>query len=234
MGVRLVNGELVNDDGSTADPIAESVDEIPSGIRESSSDAPECEVCGGEIPWAGRGRRPKYHPEHRPTAPKRSGSQPARSGTIRNEAALREALLARYMQMGGLLSMLHPAYGMGVKQKAEEAVNADIEYARVSPAFRRSLEAMLEKTALGAVIAVHVAMFAPVVVGEQAKRMRKKGEKAQTRNVPVQSPPATARGPQAPPQTPPPSNVHYGDFPSTESDAAPESINAGALPGMPG
>lgn len=224
MGVRLVGGELVNDNGSTEIPTVEEVDEGPA-FTESTSGAPQCEVCGEDIEYSGRGRKPKYHPEHRPTAPKRSGSAPARSGSIRNEAALREALLSRYLQIGSLLSMMHPAYGRGVRQKAEEAVNADIELARVSPAFRRTLEGMLEKTALGAVIAVHAAMLAPVVVGESANAQRRKAAKAE---APRQAPRPAARRPE-----PPSDNVTHM-YPSTESEVPAETVNAAAMPGMPG
>jgi hypothetical protein len=230
MAVRLIDGVLVNDDDPHA-PIA--VEEVASGIVDSPD--PEypseivCEVCSESIEYGGRGRKPKYHPDCRPTAPKRSAGTPNRGG-IRNEAALRDALLARYLQIGSILSMAHPAYGMSIRQKAEKAVNADIEYARVSPAFRRTLESMIEKTALGAVIAVHVSMLAPVFVGENAKRMARRNAKP----VAVKAP-ATPDRPAPPRAAPVPSessNV-YG-FPSVESDLPPEVVNAAAMPGMPG
>ena len=232
MGVRLVDGALVDDGEPTV------IEEVPQDVTDEPSPPvtggdPLCEVCGEAIPYAGRGRRPRFHPEHRPTAPRRSASEPVRGNAIRNEANLRAALLARYMQIGNLLSLIHPAYGMGVKQKAEEAVNADIEYARVSPTFRRNLEAMIEKTALGAVIAVHGAMLAPIVVGERTKAMAKgaRVKQAQTATPSPPPPAPTARPMPGPSRT---GNVFVGDFPTLESDVAPETVNAGSMFGMPG
>jgi hypothetical protein len=230
MGARLVDGVLVMDDGSES-PLMEAVEDDPleAPIASPSGSSPTCEVCGIPLPYSGRGRPPKYCADDKPVSPRRTGSAgPVRSASFKNEAALRDALLSRYMQMGNVLSMLHPAYGMGVKQKAQEAVNADIEYARVNPAFRRTLESMLEKTALGAVIAVHAAMLAPVAIGMKASQMRKSAEKATVKaNAPR---PAAARTATPMPSRP----VAVPDYyPGDQSDAAPETVNAAAMPGMP-
>lgn len=238
MGVRMVDGKIVTDDDM---PLGEAMSEVPDdtftapNVDASSTDS-LCLVCDQPIPYGGRGPRPKYHPEHRPTAPKRNMA-PSRSGTLRNEAALRAALLERYMQLGMLASLAHPAYGAGIKTKAEAAVDADIEYARVSPSFRRILESAVEKSALGVVIAVHASMLAPIVVGERAKAARKGAARQAATQAPTSSPIREAPRGQARPSQPTPAPTDaalYDLFPSQESDAAPESINAGAMPGMPG
>lgn len=241
MGIRMVDGKLVSDDDM---PLGESMQEVPDSPTAPATPAndstdPICEVCDEPIAYSGRGRRPKYHPEHRPQAPKRDGS-PTRNSTLRNEAALRAALLERYMQLGMIATFAHPAYGQGIKQKAQQAVDADIEYARVSPTFRRVLESAVEKSALGVVIAVHASMLAPIVVGERAKAARKGAVKqAQAQARAGAQGPRSSTAPSAPPPpsrpAPPPTDADVYDlFPSQESDVAPETINAGAMPGMPG
>lgn len=232
MGVRLVNGQLVSDDDDeTTEPVLEPVDDVTP--EANPDDRPVCEDCGGIIwEWkpGSRGRRPKFHKEHRPTSPTRSSS-PSRGGSFKNETALRDALFSRYAQIAALASMAHPAYGQGIREKIEQAVNADIEYARANPTFRRMLESMVEKTALGAVIAVHGAMLAPIIIGERAKAVRK-GAAAQAAAEHRANPNAPRANTPPPPPAPPPMGRVF-DFPS-EPEGTPETVNAGAMPGMPG
>jgi hypothetical protein len=172
MPLRLVNGKLVNDDGETVD----GADDV-TPVSGASRDELRCEECGTPLVYAGRGRYPRFCDDHKPVSPSRSSSgstTPRRSSTLRNEAALRESLTARYLMLSNIAALRHPAYASSIRDKIERAVEADIAYAKVNPSFRRVLEGMLEKTAAAEVIAVHVSMFAPVIVGEAANRGRKK------------------------------------------------------------
>lgn len=246
MGFRLVDGKLVSDDDM---PLGESMSEAPDAVFQSAEppaitfgdNEPLCEVCGDPIPYSGRGRKPKYHPEHRPTAPNRSASTPNRNATLRNETALRAALLERYMQLGVLATFAHPAYGAGIRQKAQAAVDADIEYAKVSPTFRRTLESFVEKSALGVVIAVHAQMLAPIVIGERAKAARKgalrqaqRQAQGQAQGQPPMREAQSTQAPSRPRPTVVPDATVTDLYPSQESDVAAETINAAAMPGMPG
>jgi hypothetical protein len=234
----MVNGAIV---GDGEDGVSVPVVEAPS---ESVGDAdiyPTCETCGDiNYEWTPgtRGRRPRYHAECKPVSPSRSGgTTPRRSRGLRNEAALRDALLQRYYQLGDLASLMHPAYGMGIKQQAEAAVEADIEYARVNPTFRRYLETGLEKTALGAVIAIHAAMLKPMATGIVAQQRRKAASKPPKRPASSTSRP-TPSGPIVDGETTPDmggATVYDFGTPDAEGDnSLDKPSNAAAMPGMPG
>lgn len=237
MVVRLVNGKLVEDDGTEFDtPSMESVDP-PAAVDDNPDGYPRCDGCGRlNYQWTPgqRGRKPRYHKDCKPIAPNRRGAT-----GVRNEAALRESLEQRYISLARIASLWHPAYGAGIREKIEQAVNADLAYARVNPSFRRALERALDKTALGEVIAVHVAMVAPIAVGESAKRARAKGAaKSQGEGDKATPKPTGTQTKQTPPQPPRPDNVHPiredDGYPEDSEPASPETVNAGAMPGMPG
>lgn len=225
MGVRMVDGKIVTDADMPLGEAMQDVDDQPPGDLFSDAKHADfsCETCGEPLTYSGRGRYPRFCADHKPNARQAAGTQPKRGGTLRNEDALRAALLERYMQLGALASFIHPAYGMGIKQRAEQAVDADLEYAKVSPTFRRSLQSLIEKSALGVVIAVHASMLAPIIVGERAKAARKQAERqGAPRNT---QPTATA---------PPRPNAQVFTFPNAESEKIPETVNAATMPGMPG
>lgn len=213
MPLRLINGKLVNDDG---EPAAIGDDEI-SPITGTASDERRCEDCGTPLFYSGRGRPPRFCDEHKPVSPSRSRSgttTPRRSSSLRNETALRESLTARYLMLSNIAALRHPAYATSIRDKIERAVEADIAYAKVNPSFRRVLEGMLEKTAAAEVVAVHVSMFAPVIVGEAANRGRKKAtrpDQGEGSKPSPETPRANRQPPPQPPSSPPsqprPTNV---------------------------
>lgn len=226
--MKLVKGSIVAEEGDT----------IPTAEQTSSEDTrtdddiyPRCESCGlTNYEWTPgtRGRKPRYHVECKPVEPKRRASRSAAW-----ETPMREALTSRYMQLGNVASIFHPAYGMGIKQRIDEAVEADIEYARTNAKFRDFLEKSLERTALGAVIAVHGAMLAPIATGLAANRgNRKPPARSGTRRP--DTPPSTPRNPQASSvPVPEPDNVR--DFPIPEPSVTDEPSNPQVtLDGMPG
>lgn len=250
MAVRLVDGKLVDDEtNAPVDPVAETVTEIPSPESSATADGyPLCEGCGAvNYEWqpGTRGRKPKWHKDCKPVSPNRSaGGGGTGRVSFRNEAALREALLGRYHMLGSLFAMVHPAYAESVRQNAERAVDADIAYARVNPSFRKHIESFCEKTAAGEVIAVHVAMFSPVVLGEYARRKRQAPRPQARTQSPGGSPPPPGRAQPRNDETarqspidPQADNVTRlrppSDMPG-EDRGPDETVNAGAMPGMPG
>ena len=248
MPLRLVNGKLVNSDGDTVS------DEDVTPIADTASSERRCEECGTALYYGGRGRPPRFCDDHKPISPSRTRggvTTPRRGASLRNEAALREALAARYFMLSNIAGLRHPAYATAIRDKVDRAVEADISYAKVNASFRRFLESMLEKTAAAEVIAVHVSMFAPVAVGEAANRGRKKatvpprGEARQgspspdsprsTRQPPPSSPPNQTPQPQAPRENVthirrvadeglfPAEHVGNGDNEVTEYDSLPDA-----------
>lgn len=236
--MRLVNGKLVGDDDTPLDGPALEEIEAPSSST-TASEYPTCDTCGEpNYEWqpGTRGRKPKYHADCRPVSPNRTGStSPRRTTTLRNENALREALTGRYLLLAQIAQWRHPAYADGIRSKVDRAVEADIAYAKVNPGFRKALESILAKSAAGEVIAVHVAMFAPVIVGEAANRGRK-AEKA-GRGSPPPKPGPSRQSTQPPPQpASTPDNVTRirPDMPGEHETVSAETVNAAAMDGMPG
>lgn len=241
MSLRLVDGRLVDSKGDDGTPTLDAVPETEAS-QDANAEYPTCETCGElNYEWqpGNRGRKPKYHADCKPIAPSRSsGANPRRNTALRNETALREALTARYVMMATIAGMRHPAYKQQVLDKTEQAVNADIAYAKVSPWFRKHLEGMLEKTAAGEVIAVHVAMLGPLMLGEVAHRGRTK----QGRDKGKVPNPHRPQGAEQPPPTPRPDNVtdirpDVDPYMPAEHEApsgAAETVNAAAMDGMPG
>jgi hypothetical protein len=242
MGFRIVDGAVVTDD-VPAPTDTPSGDTIPTPEALTEADGiPTCESCGkpNHEWWPGkRGRKPKYHEGCRPVTPNRSASSGSRSA-FRNEGALREALVNRYYMLGNLLSMLHPAYAVSIRDNAERAADADIAYARVNPAFRKRIESLMDKTAAGEVVAVHVAMLAPIVVGEASKRARRKAEAPPPSQARTDAGQGTqpGNGSRERASNPPrPDNVTRLRTPDEgmpgETRGPDETVNAAAMPGMP-
>jgi hypothetical protein len=126
--------------------------------------------------------------------------------------------------MADLAGLVHVAYGMSIREKAEAAVEADLEYARSNDRFRKYLESSLEKTALGAVIAVHAAMLQPIAVGEMARR------KSGKPRVPDATPPRSrmrrpGQGQAQAPQTQPQQSAHDSAASSVDAEAVPVPDN---------
>lgn len=237
--MRLVGGKLVGDDDTPLDgPMLEEAQTPPP--LSTASEYPTCDTCGEpNYEWqpGTRGRKPKYHADCRPVSPNRTGStSPRRTTTLRNENALREALTGRYLLLAQIAQWRHPAYAEGIRDKVDRAVEADIAYAKVNPGFRKALESILAKSAAGEVIAVHLAMFAPVIVGEAASRGRKKAEQP-ARGRQEAKPETSRQSTQPPPQpSPRPDNVTRirPDMPGEHETVNAETVNAAAMDGMPG
>lgn len=229
--MRLVGGKLVGDND---EPLESPV---LTEVTDDGNDTRKCETCGTGLYYAGRGRPPRFCEEHKPISPNRTGStSPRRNTTLRNEGALREALAARYMLIAQISQWRRgPVVADNIRSKIDRAVEADINYAKVNPSFRKLLEAMVEKTAAGEVVAVHIAIFGPLVVGEVAQRSRKQSRPNSQGEGESRQPNATTQ-PQPPPQPPAqPDNVRNlrDAMPAEHEGSSAETVNAGAMEGMP-
>src|SRR4051812_18875175 len=121
MSLRMVGGKLVSDDEAPIETQLEEAERDSPKGNLTEDGYPICDGCGqANYEWqpGNRGRKPRYHKDCRPVSPQRG----VRTGS-RNEAALREALEQRYMSLARIASLVHPAYGAGIREKIEQAVN---------------------------------------------------------------------------------------------------------------
>lgn len=81
------------------------VEDGPAMPADLAPEVPEfaCEVCGKELTYGGRGRKPKYCDEHKKNKP--AGTRSA-SGSKRDEAVARQA--------AGVLSQINGLVGLGL------------------------------------------------------------------------------------------------------------------------
>lgn len=219
----MVNGAIVDQDRDGTGAVTEAPPETVS----DDEIYPRCEGCGqlnyDYVPGT-RGRKPRYHSDCKPETPQRASTRSR--GRVKDDV-LREALLIRYYQMADIAGLVHVAYGMSIREKAEAAVEADLEYARSNAKFRKYLESMLDKTALGAVVAVHLAMLQPIAVGEMSRRRGNQvrtpasaGQRKQQFRRPA--PPPRPQAPQPP-----------SDAPSATDEAVPDLSVVPDLPDDP-
>jgi hypothetical protein len=229
--------------GISDEPIGLSDDAGGDGDSNASTDAGipnaptgelACQVCGEPLTYAGRGAKPKYCDIHKGRKSSNGNISPDRNAGPRSrgfngEAQLRTALTARYQTLSMFVAMVNPIYADAIRKNIIEAVEADIEYARSNATFRRMLEGGVEKSAAAGVIAAHGKMLLPIIVGEKVKAMRA-GAGAAAKNggnnvfrPSFGKPPAPTPSP-----TPEPPRDPSEEFLSRET------INAAAMPGMPG
>jgi hypothetical protein len=257
MTVRMVNGVPVSTEGDIVKDLEVDdmdIDPETGGYTEdayeelqkaSANEELVCQAdgCGEPLTYGGRGRKPKFCSIHKRNpsgtiSPDRNAGQSKNRG-FQGEAQLREALTARYFALSGMVLLLtkNPNYAMLIRSQVEECVNADIEYARTNPTFRKWLQGGVEKSAAASVVIAHAKMFAPIVMGENAKRMTKAAP-----NVPQNGNgqsgfrfPRPSAGPHsAPNSAPKPPTALYDPTTDDAPDVSGESINAGNIPGMPG
>jgi len=80
------------------DLLGESEGVVPPRDTAPRSGPPVCEECGEEIAYSGRGRRPKYHPEHRPNQRTSHSAGTKRvAGSPKNKAERESAQIAESM-----------------------------------------------------------------------------------------------------------------------------------------
>jgi hypothetical protein len=240
-----IEGLSIDDDQSLDEPELSDEPVIADAPTETSELA--CEVCGEPLTYSGRGRKPKFCEVHKRSksstiVPDRNAGGSNKGRSFPGEASLRTALEARYFMLSGVLAMVNPNYALVVRAGVADVVDADIEYARVNPAFRRFLEGSVEKSAAAAVVIAHGKMFAPIIIGETAKRKmanaaatqarpQERGQAGPAAFPQTGSPSMFRRRPTAPQRpAPAPTDLYY----PSEHEGHKDTVNAGAMPGMPG
>lgn len=114
------------------------LDAPDSDIDPPVSSGPTCEECGTEIPWSGRGRRPRRCIDHKTrTAPKSSRRSSTRSTAKLNE--LTTAIEQGVAKLGGALAVPLPVTGVFTCGQATKVAPA---LARIAQAHPRILGAI--------------------------------------------------------------------------------------------
>lgn len=108
------------------------------------ADGPRCEAdgCGVEIPWSGRGRKPKRCVDHKTrTAGKTSRSR--RGGVPARQSQLQEEIQSRMVELGVGLSLALPVSGVLTCQRAPGVSTALAQIAMDHPAMMAMMTSTL-------------------------------------------------------------------------------------------
>ena len=137
------------------------------GEAEDSSGDLTCVTCGVGFPYAGRGRKSQYCPEHRVNAPKQTRASSARSGG-QVEAAMM-ILEGIYNGLAAALMLTAPGAAMewsmriaGLQQANRVALTAD-------PDLTKRILALGKGSGKFSFFAAHVIAVAPVVTVARAE-----------------------------------------------------------------
>lgn len=153
-------GDFFGEFGGEEIPIGESaraLDDAPAVIPKTDDDGwPLCQTCGERIEeWSGgRGRKPKYHPEHRPSVMgKTSGATGGKSRTVSSDKSLDAKLkkiaidFAENIALVGILvTPLLPTTGYIISRDATDTATAIVKMARNNPAV---LAALMKASQIG-------------------------------------------------------------------------------------
>lgn len=139
---------------------------------------PVCEVCGVEIPWTGRGRRPKLCQDHRrrtsATAPKVIDSKASTQARL---DAVTADLMMGAGKLAGTMAAAAPVTSVTIGHKAPPAIAALVRVASDHPKFLEGLEAVAKAApwieigefvaALILAVAVDMGRLAPVGIAAE-------------------------------------------------------------------
>lgn len=117
----------------------------PESTDTPAREVPLCQECGEPIAYSGRGRKPKWHPEHRPGSKGNTGQSRERVGRAgskskaeREAEQIAESFLAKANQLAILAGIADPfdglAIAIGGKAIAKDISGALPNYPRVREA----------------------------------------------------------------------------------------------------
>jgi hypothetical protein len=99
----------------------------------------------------------------RGTPPPAAAVKPKPTAAEKKDDVLREDLAQLYTLGGVMISLVRPDIGNSMVEHGEEAAARWVELAQKNSRVRKSLEDLTAASVWGAVIAVHVKMFAPAI-----------------------------------------------------------------------
>lgn len=123
-------------------PPEDAPPESASNDPPTQIDGPTCEECGVEIPWAGRGRKPKRCAEHKTRTTVRSGNGGSR--VTRNQQrldALKDDITKEIVFFGKSVAKVLPTFGVTAGKRAEKTAAAFVRIAADNPKLLEALEA---------------------------------------------------------------------------------------------
>lgn len=124
------------------------IESVPDDTTTGDTDTPApevgptCETCGTAIVWAGRGRKPRFCPDHK----KRTGTGSVRSPRKVSAAKadrlneLETDLLKEFATFGKGMAKVMPVTGITVVKRSENTAHALVKIAQNNPKLLEALE----------------------------------------------------------------------------------------------
>jgi hypothetical protein len=119
-----------------------------------------CEVCGVELKYGGRGRKPKFCADHK-SGNKSNG--PTVSRTARWQQPLAEALHAQFMTIAMVVMVFDQYDGQVIMQGSPQLAQSLIAVAEANPSVRRGLETFVTAGAWAQVASATAAIALPIM-----------------------------------------------------------------------
>lgn len=142
---------------SFVDDVPEQGNPVPSGL-------PTCVVCGADIDWAGRGRKPKYCPEHKPSRGASAASGKGSSAVV--ERAVNE-LSVFYGVIGQGIKFRNPPVGETVFQSRDKLAESWRMMLETNARFRKLFMKLESSAAIIPVLAAHGELIMAIYVQQQ-------------------------------------------------------------------
>jgi hypothetical protein len=118
-----------------------------------------CEICGVELIYAGRGRKPSRCKDHKKGSS--GGSTPRQPrGSLKN---VQENLTDAYVMIGIAVAFYDPFAGLVIGEKADHLAASWVKLAETNPKIRKALERMTEASGWASVVGAHVAIAVPIM-----------------------------------------------------------------------
>lgn len=125
-----------------SDPIEVDALVEPSGIEDAGmpSDEPTCKVCGVELVYAGRGRKPSYCADHKPAKGSAPKTSPANSNRASGGHKLRQDLLTSFHGLGMMALTVDKYDGATIIASAPQLAEILAQMAEHYPEFGKFLK----------------------------------------------------------------------------------------------
>lgn len=135
---------------------------IPEETAPTTDDL-TCEICGTALTYAGRGRKPKFCDDHKPSG-SRSKTTKTTSSRASKDERMRQELTATLGTIGVAVMAVNTYDGLVVIDKSADVSDALMELAAHNPRVRKALEQMLEVSVWAAVATAVAGIAVPIAV----------------------------------------------------------------------
>lgn len=149
------------------------VDDVPEKGNPASTAEYTCEICGTEIFYSGRGRKPKRCDEHKrgKAAATATGSSRRASGAIVDRAVSEIEML--YTMGGQALKFVNPIAGETVYDNATKLAESYRLLLETDARFRKMFQKMESKAAWLPILTMHAQVVASIWIASGVARMEK-------------------------------------------------------------